>query len=229
MVKRTKARKKSRKRKSRKRQKGGCGCAMSGGGNFLSKFLSFGKPKQASLPGRYDQTKQIEDEELRRRMEERRVRERERANHGFVGGKKKTKRKNRRKYRKTKKSKRKSKKKRRRKRQRGGSSFSCNYPKNLGAHFGNKLNASPFLPDPINSNTNIKSSMKGGGLWSDVKQYWWKGNNAVTNTHKTYTGDKHDISPDPMVQKLSVKNYDYDSFDFAGEHNTVSDEVSKLI
>ena len=320
MVKRTKARKKSRKRKSRKRQKGGCGCAMSGGGLLDGLFWSYttkdnkirssraygeagrnriervvktnpSKPtkKPASTgnrkssrsyleaDSRNSKTNQykkaarkaeaienaLEQQKLENWSEEVRAnkqkihdesnkslssylpegdgrdlrnylnypRKKEPGNYYYVRGgkKKKTKRKNRRKYRKTKKSKRKSKKKRRRKRQRGGSSFSCNYPKNLGAHFGNKLNASPFLPDPINSNSNIKSSMKGGGLWSDVKQYWWKGNNAVSNTVNTYKGHKHNISPDPMVQKLTNKPYDYSAFNFAEQHNTVSDDVAKLI
>ena len=79
MVKRTKARKKSRKRKSRKRQKGGCGCAMSGGG--LLDLFNFKKNKD-NLPGQYNPENQIGDEDLGRSMEEERI---ARANANLTG------------------------------------------------------------------------------------------------------------------------------------------------
>ena len=119
------------------------------------------------------------------------------------GGKRRTKRR-RKKTKRVRKTKRKRRKKRKRRRkQRGGnllassndSNLSCNYPKNLGNHFGNKLNPNTYHTYPINSNGN----MKGGGLWSDVKQYWWKGNDALTNTGHTYKGEPHKVPVNTLV------------------------------
>ena len=139
----------------------------------------------------------------------------------MAGGKRRTKRKRR-------------KKRKRRRKQRGGnllassndSNLSCNYPKNLGNHFGNKLNSYPFLPDPQNNNGN----MKGGGLWSDVKQYWWKGNDAITNTGQTYKGAKHKVPVDTLVHPgMGDKQYTYRSTNLGEIHNAKATEVKNLL
>lgn len=153
----------------------------------------------------------------------------------MAGGKRRTKRRRRKKTKRVRRTKRKRRKKRKRRRkQRGGnllassndSNLSCNYPKNLGNHFGNKLNSYPFLPDPQNNNGN----MKGGGLWSDVKQYWWKGNDAITNTGQTYKGAKHKVPVDTLVHPgMGDKQYTYRSTNLGEIHNAKATEVKNLL
>ena len=152
----------------------------------------------------------------------------------MAGGKRRTKRR-RKKTKRVRRTKRKRRKKRKRRRkQRGGnllassndSNLSCNYPKNLGNHFGNKLNPNPYFPDPQNNNGN----MKGGGLWSDVKQYWWKGNDAITNTGQTYKGEKHKVPVDTLVHPgMADKQYTYRSLNLGDIHNTKANEVKSLL
>lgn len=153
----------------------------------------------------------------------------------MAGGKRKTKRRRRKKTKRVRRTKRTRRKKRKRRRkQRGGnllassndSNFSCNYPKNLGNHFGNKLNPNPYYPDPHNNNGN----MKGGGLWSDVKQYWWKGNDAITNTGNTYKGAKHKVPVDTLVHPgMADKQYTYRSTNLGEIHNAKAAEVKDLL
>tara|TARA_B110000444_G_scaffold225956_1_gene230134 strand:+ start:63 stop:638 length:576 start_codon:yes stop_codon:yes gene_type:complete len=114
-------------------------------------------------------------------------------------------------------------KKRRRKKQRGGySTYKCNSPTNMGEIYtGIKLNTNPFLPDPINSNTNIRGNQKGGhkestgvsaptsgmagsflssiGLGDAVLNYY-KGSNAIANQTIRYNGGKPLMKADPMHQ-----------------------------
>ena len=153
----------------------------------------------------------------------------------MAGGKRRTKRRRRKKSKRVRRTKRKRRKKRKRRRkQRGGnllassndSNLSCNYPKNLGNHFGNKLNSNPYYPDTQNNNGN----MKGGGLWSDVKQYWWKGNDALTNTGQTYKGGKHKVPVDTLVHpRMGDKQYTYRSTNLDEIHNTNAEEVKNLL
>ena len=150
------------------------------------------------------------------------------------GGKRRTKRR-RKKTKRVRKTKRKRRKKRKRRRkQRGGnllassndSNLSCNYPKNLGNHFGNKLNPNTYHTYPINSNGN----MKGGGLWSDVKQYWWKGNDALTNTGHTYKGKTHKVPINTLVHpEMGDRPYSYRSVDLGEIHSDMAEEVKGLL
>ena len=153
------------------------------------------------------------------------------ASKGMMGGKRRTKRRTKRRRRRKVKRVKKTKRRRRRKlkrakkRQRGGnllakpgsSGFDCSNPKNLGAHFGNKLNTN-VMPAPINSNNNFKQN--GGGLWGDLQNYWWKGNDALTNTVHRYKGDKPVVSSDIMHQPGLSKDKVYQSrnMDLAGAH-----------
>ena len=129
------------------------------------------------------------------------------------GGKRKSKRRKskRKKSKRKKRRKKKTKKRRRRKRQRGG--YKCDYPSNVGEIFtGIKLNKNPYLPDPINSNTNIRTShkQKGGGFmdnWGmgDALLGWYKGTNAVSNIPIRYKGGKPLMNANPMHQPGLLK------------------------
>ena len=144
----------------------------------------------------------------------------------MTGGKRRTKRRRRKKTKRVRRTKRKRRKRRKRRRKQKGGSFSCNYPKNLGNHFGNPLNERPYLPDPKNNNGN----MKGGGLWSDVKQYWWKGNDALINTGNTYKGAKHKVPVDTLVHpRMEDKHYVYESTSLGDIHHEKATEVNNLL
>ena len=146
-------------------------------------------------------------------------------NRKFRGGKKKTirrKRKTRRgtrgartytggKRRKSKRRKRKTKRKRRKRRRRQRGGYKCDYPSNVGEIFtGIKLNKNPYLPDPINSNSNIKQRQKGGGFMDnfgmgDALLGWYKGTNAVSNVPIRYKGGKNLMNANPMHQPGLLK------------------------
>ena len=134
----------------------------------------------------------------------------------IFGGKRKSKRRKskRKKSNRKKRRKKKTKKRRRRKRQRGGmGQYNCVYPSNVGEIFtGIKLNKNPVLPDPINSNTNIRTShkQKGGGFmdnWGmgDALLGWYKGTNAVSNVPIRYKGGKALMNANPMHQPGLLK------------------------
>tara|TARA_B100001758_G_C18383454_1_gene598624 strand:- start:1276 stop:1950 length:675 start_codon:yes stop_codon:yes gene_type:complete len=135
---------------------------------------------------------------------------------GLGGGKRKSKRRKskRKKSKRKKRRKKKTKKRRRRKRQRGGmGQYNCVYPSNVGEIFtGIKLNKNPVLPDPINSNTNVRAShkQKGGGFmdnWGmgDALLGWYKGTNAVSNIPIRYKGGKPLMNANPMHQPGLLK------------------------
>jgi len=88
--------------------------------------------------------------------------------------------------------------------QRGGSS-NFKYSSNVGEIF-TKIpnNTNPFLPDPINSNSN--SRPQGGGGTGDQMGMsepvlgWYKGLNAINNIPIRYNGGKPLMPADPMHQ-----------------------------
>ena len=84
---------------------------------------------------------------------------------------------------------------------------------------GIKLNTNPFLPDPINNNTNMRGNQKGGNSNSsssptsgmggsflnsiglgDVLLNYYKGSNAIANQPIRYKGGKPLMKADPMHQ-----------------------------
>ena len=154
----------------------------------------------------------------------------------MTGGKRRTKRRRKKRTKRVRRTKRKRRKRRKRRRkQKGGNllmkssttGFKCDNPKNLGAHFGNPLNSDPFLPDPNNSNKN----MKGGGIWNDMKTYWWKGNDALTNTVHRYKGGKPKVSADIMVQPGLNKDkiYMHQNPDLGTIHKNAATEVADIL
>ena len=146
-------------------------------------------------------------------------------------------------------------KKRRRKRQRGGySTYKCNAPTNMGEIYtGIKLNTDPFLPDPINSNTNTRGNQKGGhkettggsaptsgmagsflssiGL-GDVVLNYYKGSNAIANQPIRYNGGKPLMKADPMHQPglttpvASAKSANIPSFYDTASQTAASNTIS---
>tara|TARA_B100000902_G_scaffold69109_1_gene75053 strand:- start:1673 stop:2233 length:561 start_codon:yes stop_codon:yes gene_type:complete len=91
--------------------------------------------------------------------------------------------------------------------QRGGcTTYKCNYPTNVGEIFtGYKLNTNPILPDPQNSNSNIRSGQKGGGLLDDIGLGdallgYYKTTNTARNIPIRYKGGKPVMPADPMHQ-----------------------------
>lgn len=176
----------------------------------------------------------------KKKLNKRKTKKRQRGGCGcakaMLGGKRKTKRRRRRKIKRVKKTKRRRRRRRAKKRQRGGnllsspcsSGFECSNPKNLGAHFGNKLNTN-VMPAPINSNNNF--NLKGGGVWSDLKQYWWKGNDALTNTVQRYKGGKPKVSSDIMHQPRLSKDKVYQSrnMDLGSIHESSSRDVGNML
>mgnify|MGYP001158218384 CR=1 FL=1 len=154
----------------------------------------------------------------------------------MTGGKRRTKRRRRKRTKRVRRTKRKRRKRRKRRRkQKGGNllmnssstGLKCNYPENLGAHFGDPLNPNPYLPDPINNNGN----MKGGGVWSDIKNYWWKGNDALTNTVHRYKGAAPKISSDILVQPHLSKTRTFipNHPDLGTFHKNAATEVSGMM
>ena len=135
----------------------------------------------------------------------------------------------------------KRKRKSRLKKQRGGnllanpnmSGFKCNTPGNLGDHFGNKLNTQPFLPDSANLNRNTKMNIqKGGGFMQDfglgdVLQYWYKGNDAVSNTIHRYKGGKLKPNADVMYQpRLKGEGYIFNHSNVGKTHSKAALDVA---
>jgi hypothetical protein len=158
-------------------------------------------------------------------------------------GGKRRKRKNTKKYekkrrrRKTRKSRKRHKSRRKRKRQRGGnllvspknSGLSCNYSGNPGAFFGNKLRENPFLPDSVNTNTN----MKGGGFLQDfglgdIQLNFWKAQDIGPNSLHRYKGGKQNVSSDPMVQNLKGKTHVFNHNDIASIHQSSSNNAASI-
>jgi len=158
----------------------------------------------------------------------------------MTGGRRKTKRTKRIKRRRRKKTKRRKRRKGRRK-QRGGkllmksSGFGCDNPGNLGAHFGNKLNMHSTTVDqrglgfPYSNNNN--TNMKGGGVWSDMKNYWWQGNDALTNSLHTYRGGKPEVSSKTMFQPGLSKDkiYMYKNPDLGKFHEDAATSVADIM
>jgi len=145
------------------------------------------------------------------------------------GGRRKSKRK---KSKRKKRRKKKTKKRKRRRRQRGG--YKCDYPSNVGEIFtGIKLNKNPYLPDPINSNSNIKQRQKGGGFMDnfgmgDALLGWYKGTNAVSNVPIRYKGGKNLMDANPMHQPgLLNKIPVHKTANVPKFYNTASDEAVK--
>ena len=185
--------------KSRKRkQKGGCGCAAN---------MTGGKRRYSKHKSRRRKRRKKVSKRTKRRRKRRR----------------------------------KSRRKSRRKRQRGGnllanpnmSGFKCNTPGNLGEHFGNKVRTQGFLPDPANLNRNTKMNIqKGGGFMQDfglgdVLQYWYKGNDAITNTTHRYKGGKAEPDADVMHQpRLKGKGYVFNHSNIGEAHNIAAEEVA---
>ena len=150
---------------------------------------------------------------------------------GLRGGRKKQ-RKSRKKSKRKKRRKKKTKKRKRRRRQRGG--YKCDYPSNVGEIFtGIKLNKNPYLPDPINSNSNIKQRQKGGGFMDnfgmgDALLGWYKGTNAVSNVPIRYKGGKNLMDADPMHQPGLLKKIPvHKTANVPKFYNTASDEAVK--
>ena len=85
------------------------------------------------------------------------------------------------------------------------------------------------MPAPINSNNNF--NLKGGGVWSDLKQYWWKGNDALTNTVQRYKGGKPKVSSDIMHQPRLSKDKVYQSrnMDLGSIHESSSRDVGNML
>ena len=149
-----------------------------------------------------------------------------------LGGGRKKRKSKRKKSKRKKRKKKKTKKRRRRKRQRGG--YKCDYPSNVGEIFtGIKLNKNPYLPDPINSNSNIKQRQKGGGFMDnfgmgDALLGWYKGTNAVSNVPIRYKGGKNLMDADPMHQPGLLKKIPvHKTANVPKFYNTASDEAVK--